>query len=52
MDLLALYAQATPDKTALVDDHDGSVRQLTYAELDAAGQPAGERPRRSWCRRR
>ena len=36
MDLLALYAQATPDKTALVDDHDGTVTQLTYAELDVA----------------
>ena len=35
MDLLALYAQATPDKTALVDDHDGSVQSLTYAGLDA-----------------
>ncbi len=35
MDLLALYAQATPAKAALIDDHDGTVRQLTYAELDA-----------------
>jgi acyl-CoA synthetase (AMP-forming)/AMP-acid ligase II len=35
MDLLALYAQATPDKSALVDDHDGSVHHLTYADLDA-----------------
>ena len=35
MDLLALYAQATPTKTALIDDHDGVVRQLTFAELDA-----------------
>ena len=34
MDLLALYGQATPGKTALIDDHGGSVRQLTYAELD------------------
>ena len=34
MDLLALYAQATPTKTALVDDFDGTVRQLNYAELD------------------
>ena len=36
MDLLALYAEATPDKPALVDDHDGTVTQLTYAELDVA----------------
>ena len=36
MDLLALYAQATPDKSALVDDHDGTVTQLSYAELDVA----------------
>ncbi len=35
MDLLALYAQATPGKVALIDDHDGVVQQLTYAELDA-----------------
>ena len=35
MDLLALYSQATPGKVALVDDHDGSIRQFTYAELDA-----------------
>ena len=36
MDLLALYAAATPEKPALVDDHDGTVIQLTYAELDVA----------------
>ena len=34
MDLLALYAQATPAKTALIDDHDGNGQQLSYAELD------------------
>ena len=36
MDLLALYAQATPDKSAVVDDHDGTVTQLSYTELDVA----------------
>jgi acyl-CoA synthetase (AMP-forming)/AMP-acid ligase II len=58
MDLLALYAQATPAKVALVDDHDGEVRQLTFAELDAEasrlanvlvdrGVGAGDRI--AWC---
>ncbi len=36
MDLLALYAQATPDKPALIDDRREGTRQLTFAELDAA----------------
>jgi fatty-acyl-CoA synthase/long-chain acyl-CoA synthetase len=36
LDLLALYAQATPDKPAIIDDNVGVVRRMTYAELDAA----------------
>jgi acyl-CoA synthetase (AMP-forming)/AMP-acid ligase II len=58
MDLLALYAQATPAKTALIDDHDGMVRQLTYVELDGetnqlanvladVGVTAGDKV--AWC---
>jgi long-chain acyl-CoA synthetase len=41
MDLLALHAQTTPDKLAVVDDHDGSVRRLTWAQLDAEANRLG-----------
>ena len=41
MDLLALYSQATPGKTALIDDHDGAVRELNYAELNAEANRLG-----------
>jgi long-chain acyl-CoA synthetase len=41
MDLLALHAQATPDKLAVVDDHDGVVRRLTWAQLDAEANRLG-----------
>ena len=58
MDLLALYAQATPGKTALVDDHAGVMRQLTYAELDVEAnrfanvlvdQGLGAGKKVAWC---
>jgi fatty-acyl-CoA synthase/long-chain acyl-CoA synthetase len=35
MDLLALHAASSPDKTAVVDDNRGAVRTLTWAQLDA-----------------
>ncbi len=34
-DLLTMYAQAQPDKLAVIDDRRGDVRTLTYAELDS-----------------
>jgi acyl-CoA synthetase (AMP-forming)/AMP-acid ligase II len=36
MDLLELYAQATPDKPAVIDDRREATRRLTFAELHAA----------------
>jgi long-chain acyl-CoA synthetase len=36
MDLLELYAQATPDKPAVIDDRREGTHQLTFAELHAA----------------
>ena len=58
-DLLTMYAEAQPDKLAVVDDRpDGVVLRWTFAELEDAGQPArptccaisGRRARaRRWC---
>ncbi len=41
-DYLSLYAISQPDKIAVIDDRpDGSVQQLTYAELDVATNRLG-----------
>jgi len=58
-DLLALYAQAQPDKLAVIDDRPGGdVRTMTYAELDEsanrlanvlADRGVGRRTKIVWC---
>ena len=58
-DYLSLYATTQPDKVAVIDDRpDGTVRQLTYAELDIAtnrlghvfqGLGAGRGSKVVWC---
>ena len=47
-DFLSLYAQATPDKLAVVDDRpDGTILQWTFAELEARANQLGERAGRA-----
>ena len=43
-DILTVYAEAQPDKLAVIDDKgDGTVVQWTYAELEAAANRVGQR---------
>ncbi len=58
-DLLAIHAQLTPDKVAVIDDRpDGTIRQITFAEMNAEvnrlansllARDLGPGDRVAWC---